>query len=69
MTELALKPCPFCRSSDIDPEGATGIKPEYRNRGATWDSVKPFMVEHSPACTECGATTDGDWNTRAGKLK
>jgi len=60
-----LKPCPFCGSPDIDPEGVASFKPEYRNSNNTWPTAQPHMIENRPACNNCGATTDGDWNTRA----
>lgn len=49
-----LKPCPFCGSSEIDPEGWTGI-------------TAKFVGTSGPECTGCGATspTVEEWNTRA----
>jgi len=63
MTEL--KPCPFCGSTDIDPEGVACFKPEYKGGSVGWDKATDDMIVHRPACNSCGATTDGDWNTRA----
>lgn len=70
MTE-ELKTCPFCGSSDIDPKGVGSFKPEYRGqKDFTWENYEPDMVEHSPACNECGATAgDSDWNARADDAK
>lgn len=61
-----LAPCPFCGSSNIDPEGVASFKKEYRTQDMTWakDST-PDRIENRPACSDCGATTDGDWNARA----
>lgn len=66
--ENGLKPCPFCGSTDIDPEGVACFKREYRGTDATWDTAKPEQIENRPSCQNCNATTDGDWNTRAEAL-
>ncbi|PHS61022.1 MAG: hypothetical protein COB09_18925 [Thalassobium sp.] len=60
-----LKPCPFCGSTDIDPEGVASFKPEFRAREMSWadDDIADY-IQHKPACNNCGATTEGDWNTR-----
>lgn len=59
-------PCPFCGSTKIDPEGVAAFKPEYRAQDLNWNEhATPDKIEHRPACLECGATTDGDWNVRA----
>jgi len=60
-----IKPCPFCGSTDIDPEGVACFKPEYKGGSVGWDKATDDMIVHRPACNSCGATTDGDWNTRA----
>lgn len=68
MTVKKLDYCPFCGSTDIDPEGVASFKPEYRNGDLdlTWDKdATPDKIEHRPACNDCNATTCGDWNTRA----
>lgn len=61
-----LLPCPFCGSSDIDPEGVASFKEEHRFNDSKfgWDNYEPHMIEHRPCCNKCGATTDGDWNIR-----
>lgn len=48
-----LKPCPFCGSNDIDPNGCASQLSEFG----------PLVTR--PACDNCGATTDASWNTRA----
>lgn len=64
--ENKLKPCPFCGSEDIDPEGIASFKEEYRNKNLNWDEhANEETIEHKPACNVCGATTNGDWNKRA----
>lgn len=61
-----LKPCPFCGSKNIDPKGVASFKPEYRHSGMNWkEHGTPERIQHKPACDDCGATTDRDWNTRA----
>lgn len=59
-----LMPCPFCGSKDIDPEGVASIAEEHRKEVGTWDKAQPHHIVNRPACTNCNATTDGDWNTR-----
>ncbi len=62
----ALLPCPFCGSTDIDPEGVSSFKDQYKYCGYSWnDDDKEGKIEHRPACNNCSATTDGDWNHRA----
>lgn len=64
--KTSLKSCPFCGSEDIDPEGVASFKKEYRTQNLTWDKdATPDRIERRPACNNCGATTDGDWNVRA----
>lgn len=64
---IELKPCPFCGSTNIDPEGVASFKPEFRSKDMTWDrDATPERLEHHPACQDCDATTGGDWNVRAG---
>lgn len=60
-----LLPCPFCKSTDIDPEGVAQFKKEYRTLANNWENHTPEMLEHKPSCNSCGATTNGNWNTRA----
>jgi hypothetical protein len=67
--ESKLKECPFCGSTDIDPEGVASFRDEEKHNPdgslRNWkDDALPERIQHSPACNECGATTDGDWNTR-----
>ena len=57
-----LKNCPFCGSDEIDPEGVSSIKTEYKDK--TWSEVTVDMCESRPACDSCGASTSGNWNTR-----
>lgn len=45
-----LKPCPFCGSTDIDPEGVLASK----------DGGENYSY---PACNDCSASCE-DWNTR-----
>jgi len=62
-----LLPCPFCGSKDIDPTGCSAFLPEYQVEGKTWDGDDiQDKLRHFPACNNCNATTDGDWNTRSG---
>lgn len=53
-----LLPCPFCGSTDVDPEGWATL-PEY---------AKTPEERSGPACDECGASaqTTKIWNTRSG---
>ena len=53
-----LLPCPFCGSSEVDPNGW------YRMTDKVFGSG---CVEFGPACDECGsiARTVAAWNTRA----
>jgi hypothetical protein len=64
----ALERCPFCGSADIDPEGVAFIPKRHHGMVKTWDYAKPDQIEHRPACTNCGASTDGDWNARPANL-
>lgn len=52
----ALKPCPFCGSNRVDPEGWGGVEPDGKTKRA------------GPACDNCFATADSiaAWNSRAG---
>jgi len=59
-----LLPCPFCGCEDIDPEGVASFKPEYQLGSNHWNSATPEMIQHRPACTNCSASTGGDWNVR-----
>jgi len=60
-----LRNCPFCGSNDIDPEGVASFKPPFIfDENLKWENAEPHMIENRPACNECGATTNGDWNTR-----
>lgn len=62
-----LKPCPFCGSTEIDPEGIAYINPDSGVK--TWND--PNVAEHilrRPACDNCGASTHEDWNTRTPSL-
>ena len=64
-TTQELDYCPFCGSTNIDPEGVSAFKPEYRSLDMTWHKdATPEKIEHRPACNNCSATTDGDWNKR-----
>ena len=67
MTDI-LKPCPFCGSADIDPEGVASFKDQYRkmmDTCYTWnENANQQTIEHRPACNNCGATTNGEWNDR-----
>ena len=50
---VKLRPCPFCGSDKVDPEG--------------WCSTKDNVVfNHGPACDECGGSAEdiARWNTR-----
>jgi len=61
-----LKPCPFCGSDNIDPEGVASFKPEYRTSDMNWEEdASKGTIQHRPACADCGATTEENWNTRA----
>lgn len=61
-----LDNCPFCGSTDIDPEGVACFKKKYRQSYYNWDDhANEETIEHRPACNNCGATTEGDWNTRS----
>lgn len=62
MTELLY--CPFCGSTDIDPKGCASIAPGVRDRIDFWKDAKPEDIIERPSCNNCGATTDGNWNTR-----
>lgn len=62
---VELKPCPFCGSFDIDPEGVASFKEQYQTSDNTWDKCTPGMIENRPACNNCGATTNGEWNARS----
>lgn len=48
-----LKPCPFCGSSNVDPEG--------------WAALGTRSTRHGPACDDCGASAESvaAWNRRA----
>lgn len=69
LDENGLKPCPFCGSNDIDPEGVTSFKKEYRDKeGVSWSHYTEKMLEHRPSCNNCGATTEDNWNNRAKEM-
>jgi len=63
-----LLPCPFCGSTDVDPTGVASFKDNEKNNPdgspRNWYKAKPEWIEHRPACNNCGASTDSDWNTR-----
>ena len=65
MSEIELKNCPFCGSTDIDPEGVASFKEEHRKGENTWTNHSPEMIEHHPACNNCNATAAIKlWDTR-----
>lgn len=49
-----LLPCPFCGSSNIDPEGWAGVDIDQSQKSG-------------PACDDCGSTAESIdiWNRRA----
>lgn len=57
MTEATPRPCPFCGSEKIDPQGWTTL-PEYSGTA---------NERYGPCCDDCGATAETiqEWNTRA----
>lgn len=54
MTDMKLKPCPFCGSTNVDPEGWSGL------------NVDDHTPRKGPACDDCNASADSvdQWNTR-----
>lgn len=53
LSEAVLKPCPFCGSPNVDPEG--------------WAALDAQNVQTSgPACDDCGASAQSveRWNAR-----
>lgn len=57
---IALAPCPFCGSSNIDPKGWATL-PEY---------AKTPEERSGPACDDCGASAQSiqQWNNRRAPL-
>lgn len=55
MDDRALKPCPFCGSTNVDPEGWAATDADGNN------------LREGPCCDDCNASADSveAWNTRA----
>ena len=55
LNTIALKPCPFCNSANIDAEGWMSCEPDGSDKRT------------GPACDDCGASAASidQWNTRA----
>jgi hypothetical protein len=67
LTREQLLPCPFCGSTDIEPDGVASIKKDVRAVVKFWKDALPEHIINRPCCNTCGATTEGDWNTRAAR--